>query len=85
MYYDVIETQPALRVRRPNRVTGCVQAANNPSCTAHRIFGRARIGQDRYCRVDATRPQKKRSPYVWKFTNVLKLTWISTISNKQHS
>ena len=32
MYYDVIDTQHALRVRRPNRVTGCVQAANDPSC-----------------------------------------------------
>ena len=30
--------QPALRVRRSNRVTGCVQAANGPRCTAQRVF-----------------------------------------------
>ena len=30
--------QLALRVRQLNRVTGCVQAANDPSCTSQCVF-----------------------------------------------
>ena len=37
MCYDVIDTQASLRVRRPNRVTGCVEAADY-SCTAQHVF-----------------------------------------------
>jgi hypothetical protein len=37
VYYDVTDTQPALRVRQPNRVTGCVQAAYDPIYTAERV------------------------------------------------
>ena len=57
---NIIIWQPGLRVRRPNRVTGCVQAANDSSCTARRVFwgGWAWIGQDRSCRVEATHSNK---------------------------
>ena len=50
LYYDVMDTQPALRVRWPNRVKGCVQAANESmtqlSCPA-RFFGWAWIWPSR--------------------------------------
>ena len=33
-----MDKQPALRTWWPNRVTGCVQAANDPSWTAQCVF-----------------------------------------------
>jgi hypothetical protein len=38
MNYNVMDTQPALRVHLPNQMTGRVQATVNPSCTAQRVF-----------------------------------------------
>ena len=60
VYNDVIDTQPALRVScKPNRLTGCVQVANYPSCTAQRVFfDRAWIRQDRSDRIRLTRFRK---------------------------
>ena len=44
-------------MRRPDRVTGCVQAANDPSCTAQRVFlaGWVWIGQDQSGRIEVNR------------------------------
>ena len=38
MYYDIINTLPALRVLRLNRVTGCIHAANDQSCSAKESY-----------------------------------------------
>ena len=53
-----MDTQPALRVRWPNRVTGCVKTANGPGCTAQRVFDQTWIGEDRDCRVQDLLAQK---------------------------
>ena len=58
LYCDVIDTQTELRVSRPNQPNR-LQAANDPSCTAQRVFGWAWIEQDRSDRVGAARLKKR--------------------------